>query len=101
MKLTKEKARWIARDAYDECVSYSITDYVGYYTIWSNDECDYSVAINKECDDNGNDQHYAINISCSTEETWWEYTNTLDVDELVDMLMQIVSDIDHYEGGRQ
>ena len=97
--ITRETAMEIAQDAYDNA-GYSVINYVGHYMIWESEEgdVDYAVAINKEADENGNDQHYAIYVSTNGEdESWWEYTDTLDVTELANELMRIAYNIEEYE----
>lgn len=102
MRITKEKALDIANDAMENA-GYPITQYVGYYVIWEDDndsENNYAVAINKEADENGEDRHFAIYVSLPTDEGWWEYTGNLDVSELADELMRIAINIEIEEAKR-
>ena len=97
MRLTIEEVREIAADAYHNA-GYNITDYVGYYTIWSDGDGndDYAVAINKEhADEYTKVPHYAIYVSPPVdEEGWWEGTDTLTIEDLSVTLMQIMINID-------
>lgn len=102
MRITKEQALDIANDAMENA-GYHITQYVGYYVIWEDDndsENNYAVAINKEADENGEDRHFAIYVSLPTDESWWEYTENLDVGELADELMRIAINIEIEEAKR-
>ena len=100
MRITKWEARDIAKVAKREA-GYDITQYAGYYTIWKDDNdrfVDYAVAINKEQDENGNDQHFAIYVSHSYKEAdFWEYTDTDDVEELAMKLIEIADNIEKEE----
>lgn len=96
MRITKEQAIEIANEAM-EVAGYDIMSYAGYYTIWQDDndpENNYSVAINKEADENGDDRHFAIYVSVPTDESWWEYTSSLDVNELAYELMTIAINVE-------
>lgn len=102
MRITKEQALDIANDAMENA-GYDITQYVGYYVIWEDDndsENNYAVAINKEANENGEDKHFGIFVSLPTDESWWEYTENLDVDELADELMRIAVNIEIEEAKR-
>ena len=96
-KINREQAHEIALDAMENA-GYDITDYSGYWNVWSyydtDDDVDYAVAINKEQDENGNDKHFAIYVSISTDEGFWEYTDNLDVVELTEELLRIVQNIE-------
>ena len=95
MRITKEQALDIANDAMENA-GYHITQYVGYYVIWEDDndsENNYVVAINKEADENGKDT-FAIYVSPPSDEGWWEYTENFDVEDLADELMRIAIDIE-------
>lgn len=95
MKLTREQAHDIALDAM-ELKTFYVTDFAGYYGIWDNEEISYYVAVNKACDDDGN-QYFAVYYSSDIGECEWEFTSALDVDELVDLLMDIVERIEQNE----
>lgn len=87
--LTKEEAINIAEEAC-KYAGYGITDYVGYYQIAvdaNNDENDIVIAINK---DSSNPQHcYAIYVNPAVDDGYFEYTKTLDKQELAEKLMTI------------
>lgn len=103
MKITKEQALDIANEAMENA-GYHITQYDGFYVIWEDDndsENNYAVAINKEADKNGKDKHFAIYVSLSTDESWWEYTENLDVNELADKLMRIANEIEIEEEAKR
>lgn len=93
MILTKAKAMEIAQDAMENA-GYDITQYVGYYEIWSDDEDpenNWAVAVNKE----DNDGHYfAVYMSSPYDEGLWEFTSNLDVNELADLLMKLAENCD-------
>lgn len=104
MRITKEQANEIANAAMEDA-GYDITQYAGYYEIWRDDDdinINYAVAINKEADENGNDQHFVIYVSMPpTEYGYWEYTNNLDVDELSEKLMKIAISIEIEEAKQE
>lgn len=87
--LTKEEAADIAQEAY-EYAGYDITNYVGYYQIAvdaDNEANNIVIAINK---DSSNPQHcYAIYVNPAVDEGYFEYTETLDKQELAEKLMTI------------
>ncbi len=87
--LTKEEATNIAQEAY-EYAGYDITNYVGYHQIAvdaDNEENDIVIAINK---DSSNPQHcYAIYVNPAVDDGYFEYTKTLDKQELAEKLMAI------------
>jgi hypothetical protein len=102
MKLTRRQAEQIALDA-AESAGYNIGDSTGYYQIWEREdgEIDYAVEITKERFDGkgryDGKEYFTIYISPSNDDGYWEHTSSLDTNELVDKLMEIVSAIDVQE----
>ena len=87
--ITRQDALEIAQEAYEDD-NYDITNYTGYYVIAASEDVedynDIAIAINKD-----EDGKYAIYISPMYEDDGceWAFTNTLDVDELADKIMEI------------
>lgn len=103
MRITRDQARVIALKAKDEA-GFGIQKFSGYYTIWEDErdsENNYAVAINKEQDDDGSDQHFCIYVSSPGDENFYEFTDTLSIDELTDELMRIAINIEIAEMERQ
>lgn len=100
MRMSDEVLHEIAENAYENA-GYGIEYYAGYHVIWESEEepeFNYAVAINKECDDYGNDRHYAIYVNDNDDRNnFWEYTDTLDVDELAAKLSRICDAIEREE----
>ena len=94
MMITREQAMEIAQDAMENA-GYDITEYAGYYPIWRDDEDpenNWAVAINKEMFDG--DSYFAVYTSSNYDEGCWDYTDNLDINELVDVLMRFVEGIE-------
>ena len=98
MIITKERAIEIAQDAFENA-GCSVIDYVGYYTIWKNNKKDFAITVNKAEDEGVDGQYYAIFISSNDDEEsdelecWWDFTNSLDVNELANKIIEIAYDI--------
>ena len=88
--ITKEEALEIAEEA-EADAGYDITDYVGYYTIAEDEDADDNVdiAINKDRDEKTHTEYYAIYISpLNYFYGEWVYTQTLDVNELAEKILE-------------
>ena len=99
-RLTREDATEIANDA-KKISTYSITDFVGYYTVFESmyqGGFDVAVTVSKCKDDDGS-EYFCIWTSYSLDEPendyydHWEYTETLDENELVEKLVEIANGI--------
>ena len=82
---------------------YGVENFIGYFVVWENDDnsYDYAIAINKECDADGGNPYYAIYVSgngAKEDNNWWEYTDDLSTDGLVDHLERIIQYIEEMEG---
>jgi len=85
MIITKEEAKVIAREAMN-LRTFHVTDYTGYWQICESGDYYWMVAVNKEQDENGGDQHFAAYFVAEDGENFWEYTDTLDGNELADLI---------------
>ena len=81
-KLAQEDARGIALNAM-ELKTCSVLDSTGYYCIYEDDDNSVEVNINKD------DGYFAVFICNSSDETEWYFTEELDVDELITLLMEL------------
>lgn len=103
MRVTKEQALEIAMCA-AELNGYGIENNTPYFIIWedeSDPENNFAVTINKECEEDGSDEHFAIYVSAPEDENFWEYTDTSSVTELAEELMRIAVSIEISEMERQ
>ena len=77
--------------AASELKTCSVTDSTGYYLIWESDENEIAIDISKTIDESDGSKCYAVYVDYLVEhEGDWRYTNTLSIDELVSLIVNII-----------
>ena len=88
MIITRDEAMEIAKEA-AELDGYGVLCSTGYYVVYDNDENEsIAVDICKQRDVWGSNEYFAVYASFDDDEGEWRSTDTLDINELADLIFE-------------